>query len=187
MINYKQPAFYHFSQDSIELANYIANNYQEGNYQSLIDLGAGSGVLGLETALKLGGINKISFVELQAEYLPFLQENKFLVPASVFIDIKITKFSEYVIEETFDLVLANPPYFCQGHGRVSKNLNKQKCRTFEVDDLSILLKLMTELRSDKGVACLVIRNDLNEQNAVLDKYNFIEAKSFGTYSIFKLA
>lgn len=187
MIDYKQPTFYHFSEDSIQLANYIARNFKKNGYRSIVDLGAGCGILGIESALKLGDINKITFVELQPEYLPFLKENTSFLPNKISLDIKITKFSKYQIEDKFDLVLANPPYFNKGHGRVSSDINKQKCRTFEIDDLSVLLKLMIDLRSDRGLACLVIRNDLKEQNILLKKFNFQEVKPFGNYSIFQLA
>ncbi len=97
------------------------------------------------------------------------------------------KFSEFIVEENFDIVIANPPYFSKGQGRASDNIHKQRCRTFEVDELQILLRLMASLRSKNGVAAVVARNDFSDQLLVFKENSFKQVKKLGSYSIFQLA
>ena len=66
-LDYKQPEFYHFSRDSIELAHYAAKYFYNKKNLSVLDLGCGSGVVGIEFCLHHVSVGSIDFIEKQRE------------------------------------------------------------------------------------------------------------------------
>ena len=75
-LDYKQPDFYHFSEDSTRLVA-IATEHVPNAHRTL-DLCAGSGIIGIEYALR-NTVSEIHFSELQKEFRDSLSFNqKFL-------------------------------------------------------------------------------------------------------------
>lgn len=153
-MDYKQPDFYRFNEDSTKLIHFV-KNHLNFNPDSVLDLGAGCGVLGIEFCQ--GKRHELTLVEAQEEFLPSLQDNLDIFKLKA--EIIIASFSEVHFNKKFDLILSNPPYFYQGEGRISPNLNKQICRTWTKDDLSILLHLIQDTLSPSGEAWLSLRAD----------------------------
>lgn len=156
MNDYSQPDFYRFNEDSLKLVSFIKTKVSQA--QSILDLGAGSGIIGIE----LAGIyrpTKLTLLELQDEYLPHLKINAGRVTSTTTTEIKIASFGEWKTSEKFDLIACNPPYFLQGHGEASRDLRKYKARTFMVDNWSVLLNLIARSLTSDGKAYLVYRND----------------------------
>lgn len=156
MKEYKQPDFYHFSQDSIALAKFVINLGKD--FDSICELCAGSGVISIEIARSLD-INHIEYVELQKEFSDYIVDNHTKYLANTNYNLNIKSINEFNSNNKYDLVIANPPYFLPGKGRVSSNRNKQLCRTFEVDSYEILISKMRELKNKK--AFFVSSLDLN--------------------------
>ena len=81
-LDYSQPNFYHFSEDSIRLADYVVSKIEEKNLSenqrslNCLDLCAGCGVIGLEVVLKGSFAGAINFCEINRDYSSFLIENQ---------------------------------------------------------------------------------------------------------------
>ena len=107
-MDYNQPGFYHFSDDSIALVKAIEKNEIQikESKVSLLDLCAGCGVISIEASLSLKEIKDIVFVEIQEEYNSFIQENmKKFLKDKVNYQIKNLALSQYTSDEPFDLIV----------------------------------------------------------------------------------
>jgi tRNA1Val (adenine37-N6)-methyltransferase len=158
-MEYKQPEFYRFSEDSTYLAKFVSDEYSESENDLIIaDYGAGCGVVAIEFALRHKRVKKIFFIEVQKEFIPFINENIKLLPSRVEYEVVNKPFSQTAYENHFDLVFSNPPYFRKGTGRISQSANKQICRTFEIDDFELLLQKINSAIKKSGRAFLVLRD-----------------------------
>lgn len=158
-IDYSQPDFYRFNEDSLKLVKWVQS--QTDRCENLLDLGAGSGVIGLELAQKLSP-KKITFLELQHSFMPHLKKNTSMLASSI-VDIEIinSSFGNWLPRHRFDLIVCNPPYYLPGHGQKSTNPEKSICRSFDVDDWGVLLNLIENALDDQGKAFLVIKANNN--------------------------
>ncbi len=157
MIDYFQPEFYHFCEDSLHLVDYVFKNKKTASH--ILDLGAGCGVIGIEIANKIRP-ETLSLIEVQNEFLSSLEQNiyKYLYPA-VKANIIQKSFSDWQPSSTYDLIVCNPPYFLSGHGIQSPDRRKQTCRSFIIDGWDILLNLTLSCLSNDGRAFFVIKKD----------------------------
>jgi tRNA1Val (adenine37-N6)-methyltransferase len=157
MDDYLQPDFYRFNQDSILLVDTVLTLTKKP--QSILDLGAGCGILGIELARKFHP-HRLTLLEMQEDFLYFLKENvqKF-VPNSVHTEIKIASFADFETTESFELIICNPPYFFPGHGQPSQDHRRGIARSFQHDNWEVLLQLIGELLSPNGNAFMVIKDD----------------------------
>ena len=155
--DYQQPNFYRFNQDSIQLVRKIGTLISLAD--SILDLGAGCGVIGIELARILKP-KKLTLLELQKEFEPYLIYNaQEFLPLEVKHEIVINSFSDFVTVEKYDLIVSNPPYYLPGHGEISKNKNRATARSFATDSWSILVKTISELLTMEGRGYLVLKAD----------------------------
>lgn len=157
MSDYKQPDFYRFNSDSIELIKFIKNEVNE--MHSLLDLGAGCGVIGIELA-RFYMPQYVSFVELQADFKQYLLSNiaAFLPPA-ISYDSHFESFSNWFPEKRFDVIVCNPPYYLTGHGQPSSDIRRGMCRSFIQDNWTELLQSIERSLETNGKAFLVVKNE----------------------------
>jgi tRNA1(Val) A37 N6-methylase TrmN6 len=168
-LKYIQPKFYHFSEDSIQLCDFAVDDYGDNHNIVIADFGAGSGVVGIEFALKNKNVSEIYFIEYQEAFIPALTENIKRLPKSIKTHIIKSKFSEVEISQKIDVALSNPPYFEKGNGRKSINENKQNCRTFEIDSLDILLEKMHMCLKGGGRSYVILRSLVENDELKLAK------------------
>lgn len=152
MSDYHQPVFYRFNQDSLLLVNEILET--KPVVRNLIDIGAGSGVIGIELANKLG-MNNVHFLELQAEWKETLEKN-----ISEFLPGKETRvFWQSVASWNptirYDLIVSNPPYFLPENGQLSPDPVRAKCRSFLEDDWKVFGEKCYSALAPKGSAWFV--------------------------------
>ncbi len=172
---YSQPDFYRFNSDSLALVEWII---QRGHsYSKVLDLGAGCGILGIELAQK-SYVERITFVEIQKEYEDFLLQNikNHLTPSHL-IEVKWKSFKDVLLDEEYDLIVCNPPYYLPGHGQQSSNLQRMIARAFINDSWYDLFYLVERYLTLRGRAYFVIKNNpiiwahiLNEFKKVNLKY-----------------
>jgi len=149
VIDYSQPSFYHFNEDSLLLIDYVLHEVGE-SFDQVLDVGAGCGICGLELSQK-ARVNELTFLEVQDEFLPYLKKN-----ISTFVDnktkmnIHLSKVSAFTSQHPFDLIISNPPYFSKSSGRVSPDPQKQICRTWEIDSLETFILSALELTALHG-------------------------------------
>lgn len=157
MSDYSQPDFYRFNKDSLDLIQYLLG--LNLTPLRILDLGAGSGILGIELS-RLLNPQQLTLVELQEEYRPHIIENlnKFL-SAKIKMDVIVSSFAEWDSDTLYDLIVCNPPYYLPGRGEVSENLKRAKARSFLVDCWHILLGKIKKQLSSSGAAFIVIKEE----------------------------
>jgi tRNA1(Val) A37 N6-methylase TrmN6 len=152
MTDYEQPDFYRFNEDSLILVKFISE--QKLKAESLLDLGAGSGVIGIELALQLD-VPMIHFLELQEDWRPFLNSNieRFIPtrPSEIFW----TSVSKWKPVMKYDLIVSNPPYYLPGNGKVSPDRVRAHCRSFLQDNWGIFLSQSRNALAPGGLAFFV--------------------------------
>lgn len=157
MNDYIQPDFYRFNEDSLKLVNWIAD--LRPHCASLLDLGAGSGVIGIELANRLK-IPDLTLLEVQNDFLPVLQQNILeQLKSETRTTVIHSSFGEWLPDNEFDLIVCNPPYYLKGHGEASKDERKQIARSFVIDDWKILMGKVEKALSPRGRAFFVVKND----------------------------
>ena len=152
-MDYQQPDFYHFNQDSIWLANWVATNHKRPIY-SLLDLCAGSGVIGIEIAQKRQEIKHLILLEMQTAFGPSLAFNlqHFLAPhvkREVYWE-SLGHFLQNPHKNSYDCIVVNPPYYSVESSRLSPILERRLCRHFLVDGLDVLIELFLKLKNDNN-------------------------------------
>jgi tRNA1Val (adenine37-N6)-methyltransferase len=187
--DYSQPDFYRFNSDSIELVREIIGRNR--HYSSILDLGAGCGIIGIEIAKKIMPSNLV-LLELQEEFFPHLVHNcKTFLPSQIRYDIIINSFYQFESILKFDLIVCNPPYYLPGKGVISKNPLRAKSRSFIIDSWKILLSKIVHLLEPKGKAFIVLKEDpvlFNKISLELDLLEFSLSKiSTGQLMILELS
>ena len=138
---YSQPDFYHFSEDSISLSKEVANfiiKDNKGNLSSL-DLCAGTGIVGLELLHRTDLISNMDFCEVQKPFIKHLKKNidyyKSINSKVSFniINSSFKNLNNVIYTNKYNLIICNPPYFEEGSGIYSKNIERNKCR-FLIDN-----------------------------------------------------
>lgn len=127
-LEYNQPSFYHFNDDSTWLARTV-NEHMKPSSKFVLDLFAGSGVVGLELYQLNSNIESLYFLEKQEAFRSFLVQNvSETIPQNNY-EIIIQDFKNWTVNNlTFDLIIANPPYFNESESRLSPDINKRLCR-----------------------------------------------------------
>jgi tRNA1Val (adenine37-N6)-methyltransferase len=158
MNDYRQPDFYRFNEDSLTLVSWLESRAPLSAH--LLDLGAGSGVIGIELCNRLKCPN-LTLLEAQDDFLPFLKANvEEQLKVSTNVKIIHQTFGGWKTDDQFDLIVCNPPYYLKGHGQPATDKRKNMARSFIEDDWTVLLKLVHKVMASRGKAYLVIKNDI---------------------------
>ncbi len=121
-------AGYRFSMDSLLLASFSGIK----NKDRVLDLGCGCGVVGLGLLLKNPDYSlTVTALDNNPEHLACAEKNKEkLGMTDMFhlIHADVGKIREYILPESFQLVVCNPPYRIPCSGRVSAHTGKKNAR-----------------------------------------------------------
>ncbi len=186
-LDYKQPSFYHFSQDSVVLAKYIAEISQGKKELRLLDLGCGCGVIGIEFCLNFSDVSNLIFVEKQKEFLPYLEENLKLFIPNFSYTILNKSFSDVAISEDIDIVVSNPPYYLENSGRLPPNQQKQICHFIDQKEWDAFWKRLQEFRQQGAECYFTGRNDQKYLQDLEQAGSIIKIKDLTKSAIFKIA
>lgn len=148
-MDYLQPKFYRFSGDSLWLAE-IASGSLGKNPLSLLDIGSGCGVVGIEAANRTSSIQALTLLEPQQEFFKCLDSNIRLLKENCSVELVHSAVENYKTSKKFNLVLSNPPYFKSEAARISPNAKKAMCRSFLDIDLVKFLSNVERLISSDG-------------------------------------
>lgn len=156
MSDYHQPVFYRFNQDSLLLVKEVLGSGPVAS--NILDLGAGSGVIGIELANKLS-IRNVHFIELQPEWKTTLERN-----IAEFLPGRETKIfwqsvSSWKPSTKYDLIVSNPPYYLPGNGQLSPDPVRAKCRSFLEDDWKTFGEKSFSALAPGGSAWFVTHSD----------------------------
>lgn len=156
MSDYKQPDFYRFNSDSLILVQWIIDRGLFG--KSILDLGAGCGVIGIELAIHLKPI-QLTSLELQNDFLPYLKMNSELLVPGLNHRIFSCSFAEWKPDTKYDLIVSNPPYYLPDSGQPSSDVRRGIARTFSIDGWPSLLECIERSLSLEGKAFIVLKNE----------------------------
>lgn len=157
MSDYHQPDFYRFNQDSLQLVKFVSSVVHSA--ERILDLGAGSGVIGIEIARGLEP-KHLTLVEVQEEYRFFLKKNiEEFLPEKIQNELVITSFGKFHSESKWDLIVCNPPYYFPDSGQASPDHRRNTARSFIIDGWEILLGTIQKYLADEGKAFIVLKND----------------------------
>ena len=184
--DYKQPTFYHFSRDSIELVDYLCDRFKDKGALKVLDLCAGSGIVGIEFCLKYQQILKITFLEKQIEFLKDLEFN-----IQNFIPNKLSQilnkdFQDFSTEELFDLVICNPPFYLEGSARVSASNEKNICHFMSEKEMIFLFDLFESLKSKGAEVWFLGRPDLSYIKKIMNEGRIKLVEDLGKTAIFSV-
>ncbi len=155
--DYDQPEFYRFNEDSLKLVKWVL--LRVSSAETILDLGAGSGIIGIELSRVLLP-SKLTLVEVQHEYSVHLDSNiKKFLPPCVSSDIRIQSFSSYQASDKFDVIVSNPPYYLPDNGELSSNPNRAIARSFIIDSWKILLQKISVSLTESGTCYVVLKQD----------------------------
>ncbi len=188
---FEQPDFYHFNEDTWFLIETIKSLFKQQKIKSVLDLGAGCGVLGIAITVDLL-CKRVTFVELQESFIPYLKqniENYALLERNCEVEILNTSFGDLDISrlDHFDLIVANPPYFNPEDSRPSACLQRQQCKQFVIDSFTIFLDLLLRLQQKMhSEVYFVYPYDLFEKSNKLN-LPIVEIKRKGRIAVYSLA
>lgn len=162
--HYSQPDEYHFSLDSIHLAEFVVTQLKSDTDLSslrILDLCAGCGVIGIELSWYLRSIQHIDFIEVQDIYTEYFYQNLAKVNRPEL------KFRWYVLnydrlhgqywEGKYDLIISNPPYFQRGHGMLSPSEFKNRCRFYLDSSFESYIRALVNSLAIHGKAYFLLR------------------------------
>lgn len=176
--NYSQPEFYKFNSDSIDLVKYAIEEFNKLKNISVLDICSGCGIIGIEFSQLHESVSDLTLVELQSEYRQHIKKN--IERLDLDVSIIIEDYKVCKLNQKFDIILCNPPYFKPDSGRVSPNENRQRSRTYQKGDLVQLIEFGISSLKEGGEFIIVHREDLNR---IDDR--FIKVKEVGGAKLFR--
>lgn len=164
MDDYSQPDFYRFNSDSLILVDFIVKKMNSAH--SILDMGAGSGIIGIELARKLNA-KHLTLLELQKDFEIHLQRNSEFYLKDVRVDIVLSSFKDFNSRDRFNLIVSNPPYYLPGRGELPQDSRRAKARSFLEDSWPILLQQMSEYLATNGQGFIVLKQDQKLLNEIV--------------------
>lgn len=165
---------YRFSVDSILLLNFI----RVKNYEKIIDLGTGSGIIPLLLFGKRKGLS-IYGIEIQKDLADMARRSVELNKLQNYITIIQEDFrnlKNIFKNQQFDVVVSNPPYISLGQGKINPLSSRAIARHEIKGDLEDIISVSNYLLKNKGRIYLIYKSSkLVKLIITLKKYS-IEPK-----------
>ena len=147
---------YRFSVDSILLLNFI----RVKNYEKIIDLGTGSGIIPLLLFGKRKGLS-IYGVEIQKDLADMARRSVGLNNLQDHITIIQEDFrnlKNIFKNQEFDVVVSNPPYISLGQGKINPSSSRAIARHEIKGNLEDIISVSNYLLKNKGRIYLIYRS-----------------------------
>ena len=147
---------YRFSVDSILLLDFIRLK----NYEKIIDLGTGSGIIPLLLFGKKKGLS-ICGIEIQEDLADMARRSVELNKLQNSITIVQEDFrnlKNIFKNQQFDVVVSNPPYISIGRGKINPSSSRAIARHEIKGDLEDIISVSNYLLKNKGRIYLIYRS-----------------------------
>jgi len=139
--------------------------------QNILDIGAGTGIIALQLAQRttqeqINQPNTIDAIELNSNAFEQCVENFEESPWNDLLFCYHASLEEYAneIDETYDLIISNPPFYTDS--LASSNKNRSQARSNHTLPFDELLRSVSKLLSNKGVFSVII--PFNEEDSFID-------------------
>ena len=144
----------------------LAASVPAENGDAVLDVGAGVGVVGLAVARRIAQA-RVSMVERNPRLAELARSNierNNLADRVRLFEGDITRSSSELVAlgltaETFDHVLANPPFYVEGHGTPARDPLKAGANAMPDGDLDRWVRFMAGMTRAGGTATLIHRAD----------------------------
>jgi len=180
--DYFQPLEYRFSLDSVFLAQKVAqlieNEVRPANLK-VLDLCAGCGIIGFELALHSLHKLDIDFLEVQEIYQSYFLKNKEMIYPDAradqyrFLNLNYKNLLAGEFENSYDLIVSNPPYFFKDEGLLSPSDFKNRCRFFLDSDFKTLIRAIIFSLKPMSSAYVLVRSGIHHGRSPIDEINKI--------------
>ena len=163
MRDYFQPSFYRFTEDSIWLSREAIKylNSTGRGVNSILDLCAGSGIIGIECFNKIENVKRLDFCDIQKEFIEIIKKNiKLKIGRTYSGNIYLSSYENLLNLKNsikYDLIVCNPPYFNEGSGRLSDCDKRNRCRFFLNGSIESLMQISSSLLETQGTFVIVGR------------------------------
>lgn len=111
-----------------EAVEWVTKNHKPEDDVKIIDLGTGSGCLGISVVADLiqKGFSKLdlTLMDISEEALKVAKKNCDLILPGFGVEFILADANQYIPTRKFDVVLANPPYISSEDMRVEENVKK---------------------------------------------------------------
>lgn len=147
--------------DSIMLGSWVQNN----KAQRILDIGTGSGLLGIMLAQKTHDTCLIHGIDIDAAAISQAKENAKNSPWSEQLTFQHTCLQQFSVDLVYDLIVSNPPFFPINH-RANKELlaiNRLNARQTVELDHPTLIQEVTKRLSASGTFCCVLPADVAKE------------------------
>lgn len=160
--------------------------------KTLLDLGSGSGVIGITAKLEIPSIDKLVLTDISKRCLKIIKKNLFIHNLSA--DIYLSDWFKKLPEQKFDVVVSNPPYIARGDDHLIHLAFEPRraliANNHGLSDIETILKNGVNFLSNNGK--LFIEHSYNQKQNVQEifkRYNYKDVVSFkdltGNYRITK--
>ena len=160
--------------------------------KTLLDLGSGSGVIGITAKLEIPSIDKLVITDISKRCLMIIKKNLFFHNISA--DIYLSNWFTQLPEQKFDVVVSNPPYIAKNDDHLIhlafEPRNALIASNHGLSDIETIVKNGVNFLSDNGK--LFIEHGYNQKQNVQEifkRYNYKDIVSFmdltGHYRITK--
>lgn len=175
--DYFQPEEYRFSLDSVFLAQKVSKLIHHNNdleTWKVLDLCAGCGIIGLELSLHSPTLSVIDFLEIQENYRPYFEKNVSMIYGEGplkqlrFLQKNYADLLKPEYENTYDLIVSNPPYFFKNEGLLSPSEFKNRCRFFLDSDFKTLIEAIANVLKIESSAFVLVRKGTHHGRNPLD-------------------
>jgi tRNA1(Val) A37 N6-methylase TrmN6 len=147
---------YRFSVDSILLLNFI----RVKNYEKIVDLGTGSGIIPLLLFGKRKGLS-IYGIEIQKDLADMARRsvelNK-LQNGITIIQEDFRNLKNIFKNQQFDVVVSNPPYISLGQGKINPSSSRAIARHEIKGNLEDIISVSNYLLKNKGRIYLIYKS-----------------------------
>lgn len=147
---------YRFSVDSILLLDFIRLK----NYEKIIDLGTGSGIIPLLLFGKKKGLS-IYGIEIQKDLADMARRsvelNKLQNDITI-IQEDFRNLKNIFKNQQFDVVVSNPPYISMGQGKINPLSSRAIARHEIKGDLEDIISVSNHLLKNKGRIYLIYKS-----------------------------
>lgn len=131
------------------------------NKQSILDIGAGTGVLSLMLAQKAFGLSIVA-VEIEDDAILDLKYNVEKSPFDTKIQILKGDFITLNIEDTFDVIISNPPFFKNSFSKGNQE-SRSIARNEENLTFEQLIFKSAKLLKSTGKMWVIIPSEVEEE------------------------
>ncbi len=161
---YAQPENYHFCQDSVLFARFLANQIEVSEFGPdfrVLDVCAGCGVVGFELAHHISEIQNLDFLEIQNEFGDYFVQNLEMTGHDPerfrWVNRPYSSLLKEDVHSKYHLIVGNPPYFEPQEGALSPDHMNNRCRFFIDESFDMLVKAVTAALHPAGRAYLLVK------------------------------